>query len=194
MATKPRMYMRGSARYVAGMPVCLLTFHTYRSWPEDHRNGYVQRGRGLQAPDRERARWRAKHAGDEPFQFSTDDQLLVVEVVLEVAAERAVRLHALATTPTHAHVLMSFRSPACTCGASAHCRRGCDSRAAVEQIAARLKRKCGQQLAKRYGTSGRPYLSRGWDLTPVRDRAHFERLVANYLPGHVAQQGQFHRW
>jgi len=47
----------------------------------------------------------------------------------------------------------------------------------------------GQMIAKTMETKDRPWLSRGWDLTPVRDREHFDFLVAKYLPKHEREEG-----
>jgi hypothetical protein len=51
----------------------------------------------------------------------------------------------------------------------------------------------GQQLAKIGETTGRPWFSRGWDLTPVRNREHFDHLLDTYLPDHERFQGGIFR-
>ncbi|MGD0388202.1 MAG: hypothetical protein ABSC42_04525 [Tepidisphaeraceae bacterium] len=171
------------------MPVYLFTAHAYRSWGEDHPRGYVQRGKGLQESNERLAHWRAANARHEPARFDGQLQGIIMEAVESVAAERGVRLHALAVTLTHVHILVSFRSPACTCGASKFCRKACEGRKFVETFGIRAKRKMGQMIAKTMETKDRPWLSRGWDLTPVRDREHFDFLVAKYLPKHEREEG-----
>jgi len=52
-----------------------------------------------------------------------------------------------------------------------------------------MKRKIGQAAAKLKSTVGRRWLSRGWDLTPVRNRAHFDYLFQTYLPKHATDEG-----
>ena len=108
----------GLRGYSELMPVYLGTSHAYRSWDENHPKGYVQRDEGLQLPSEGLQRWRSEHAKDEPARFSLEQQQLLHEIVAMIAAERDTRLHATATVATHVHKLFSFRSPACTCGAT----------------------------------------------------------------------------
>jgi hypothetical protein len=176
------------------MPVYLLTVHAYCSWSEDNPRGYVQRGEGLKAPDPDRAEWRRENAKHPPVRFDRAQQLLAHEVVCAITAEKSLRHHATSTTPTHVHTLASFKSPACTCGALAHCKDGCPARTLAERYLTRFKQKLGQQLAKAANTTGRPYLSRGWDISPVRERQHFDYLIAEYLPKHEKEEGIFRRY
>jgi hypothetical protein len=175
------------------MAVYLGTCHAYRSWDEDHPKGYVQRDGGLQEPSEGMAQWRGRQATDEPARFSGELQEILHGVVVEIAAERRVQMHAASSTPTHIHGLFSFRDPACTCGATRFCLGNCAARLFAEGFITRLKRKMGQQLAKHEGTRGRPWFSRGWDLTPVRKREHFDYLVGTYLPEHQTKQGGIFR-
>jgi hypothetical protein len=175
------------------MPVYLLTMHAYRSWREDRPEGYVQRGEGRMLPNESLARWRAERASHPEARFERDVQQTMHEIIALIAAERHVRLHACVTTPTHVHVLMSFRNPACTCGASEHCRRGCEGKEHAETVIVRMKRKMGQAVAQKMGTRGRPWFSRGWDATPVRTQDHFDHLMEVYLPGHEAEQAGIFR-
>jgi hypothetical protein len=177
------------------MPVYMATVHAYRSWSEEHPFGYVQRGEGLKPPSPNLARYREDHSNHPPARFEGAMQQALIEVVAAIVEERELRLHATTTTPTHVHVVISFRSPACTCGASDHCYANCGARAHVESFLARLKRKMGQCLAKMMNTRGRPWLSRGWDITPVRRPEHLEHLLSVYLPKHESEQaGLFRRY
>jgi hypothetical protein len=172
------------------MAVFVGTVHAYRSWREDDPRGHVQRGEGLRKPNASRAKWRAEHARNEPARFDRALQEIFVRVVEEIIKEFDFRLHAQSATRTHLHVLMSFRSPACTCGASKYCLASCPARQLTEKYLARLKRKLGQAAAKHHNTKRRPWLSRGWDITPVRNRDHFNYLVEEYLPKHaIVEQG-----
>ena len=177
------------------MPVYLLTAHAYRTWREDDPRGYVQRGEGLKAPSEALARHRAGIAKHDEARFDAEIQAIVHEVVVAIAREREVRLHACSTTPTHVHVLISFQNPACTCGASEHCSKSCSAREHADGVMVRMKRKMGQAIAKVRETCGRPWLSRGADVKPVRDRGHFDHLVGEYLPKHETEQaGMFRRY
>jgi hypothetical protein len=171
------------------VPVYLITIHAYRSWSEGNPRGYVQRGQGLQKTNERLARWRADNARQEPARFSGEVRNVISRVVDDIAVERKVRLHARAATGTHVHVLISFGIPACTCGASKFCGKGCEARRFVEAFTIRLKRKMGQAVAKFNETSGRQWFSRGWDLTRIRDREHFDFMVGKYLPRHEGREG-----
>jgi hypothetical protein len=170
------------------MPVYLCTTHAYRSWEEDHPNGYVQRDEGLKPPSENLRRWRSEHALHEPVRFSKELQSLIIDVVEHISIEKCARLHAVAATRTHVHSLISFRSPACICGVSEHCWRNCASRAFAEKFIIRAKQKCGQAIAQHQQTKGRPWFSRGWDLTPVRNKSHFDYLITTYLPKHEKRE------
>ena len=168
------------------MPVYLLTVHAYRSWSEGHSRGYVQHNDGLQPASSELACWREAQANHPPARFDRDAQRALIEVTLAIVQEKQLRAHASVATQTHVHVVVSFRSPNCTCGnPKNHCNRGCAARGFAEEVIVRMKRKMGQALAKMNGTSGRPYFSRGWDLTRVKDRQHFDFLIETYLPKHA---------
>ena len=180
--------------YDTDVPVYMLAAHAYRSWREDDSRGYVQRGEGLREPSRGMAIWRAGRAGDDEARFESDLQEELHRVVVEIAREKSVRLHGCATCPTHVHCVISFRSPACTCGVSAKfCAKDCPARTLADDVMVRMKRKMGQALAKVRGTCGRPWFSRGWDRKPVRGRGHFDYLMTEYLPEHESGQAGIFR-
>ncbi|HEY1684815.1 MAG TPA: transposase [Tepidisphaeraceae bacterium] len=171
------------------MPVYMMTAHAYRSWPEDHPRGYVQRREGLKKSLANLAAFRAAKARFNEARFDMDMQMALHEVIPQIADEFEIKLHATATCPNHIHVIYSFSSPACTCGATKHCRRGCAAKVFGENVFVRMKRKMGQRIAQLKQTSGRKWFSRGWDTTPVRNRRHFEYLIREYLPQHEREQG-----
>lgn len=78
--------------------------------------------------------------------------------------------------------------PRMYCGAAKHCRGRCAGRNFAEKVIVRMKQKMGQAIAKSEQTTGRHWFSRGWDMTPVRNRAHFDYLVTSYLPKHASQE------
>jgi hypothetical protein len=176
------------------MPVYMLTAHAYRSWREDHPRGYIQRGDGLKDPNPQLAAWRSRHATDDEARFEREAQITLHAVAVEIAREKAVRLHACATCPTHVHCVISFRNPACTCGASMkYCAPDCPARGRADDVMIRMKRKMGQVLATLHGTCGRRWFSRGWDRTPVKARPHFDYLMTEYLPKHQTEQAGIFR-
>jgi hypothetical protein len=173
------------------MPVYLFTVHAYRSWSEGNAKGYVQRDEGLKPSSPNLASWREDHASHDPARFDAEDQHLLHEILVSIAAEKQCRLHAGTTTPTHVHGLTSFAEPECGCSGAEFCRRGCAGRENVEKLIIRLKQKMGQALAKKHQTNGRPYFSRGWDLTPIQRIPHFRYHIETYLPRHANEGGIF---
>ena len=57
---------------------------------------------------------------------------------LKDPSERNVGLHSAAATQSHVHILISFRSPAFTCGAAKCRRRGCPGQAFAEKVIVRM--------------------------------------------------------
>ena len=186
------MYIRGFAvwfkQFAQHMPVYLITAHAYRSWSEGDPKGYVQRGEGLMPPSSALARYRARKAKHPKVRFEGEMQQVLNFVIESIVPEKGAKLHACVTCPTHVHILVSFRTPECGCNGAEYCARGCEAREFAEDVLVRLKRKMGQALAKWAGTQEKPWFSRGWDLTPVRKRSHFDHLVNIYLPQHEENQ------
>jgi len=172
------------------MPVYMATLHSYGSWKEDDPNGYIQRNEGLKVPNEALARWREEHRSQGAVRFEHSSQEELQAVLAEIAQERKLRLHASATTPTHTHGIVSFRNPACQCGAgSNYCASDCLARQDMEKFITHLKRVSGYRLGKLLKITGRKWFSRGWDLTRVTDEAHLDYLLNVYLPKHVEENG-----
>ncbi len=150
------------------MPVCLFTYHTYRSWMPDRQRGFVQKGRGIQPPSAKLARAYGKAARHPPFLLDADAQGFLIEVALDVCRRRGWKVHGIATDPTHLHVLVSWRS-----------------RARWQDVTGKLKNILSTALSKRAGVTGRPWFVDGSSRKQVRDREHFEYLMNEYLPDHV---------
>lgn len=176
------------------MPVYLLTIHAYGSWREDHPKGYVQRGQGLQ-PTNEALRMSRDRAMRQPAVIWDHDLQRLVAPWLEKASKQySFDLHAVATTPTHAHVLLAFASPEHTFSkGAARCPPSCPAMQQARKLAARLKKDLGYGMARHCNTRGMKWLSRGWNLTAVKDRKHFDHLATVYLPKHRQQSGTFWR-
>jgi len=96
----------------------------------------------------------------------------------EIAAESGARLHSVAACPTHAHMLLSFRDPPCPCRTAEHCQRTYRARQHADRLIVRWKQKTGQRMARDAGAAGRRRFSRGWNVTPVRNREHFDHPIA----------------
>jgi hypothetical protein len=182
------------------VPVYHLTIHTYGSWQEDHPKGYVQRGEGLKPSSTGLAKYRDKIQRHPSVELSETLQSVLARGIRRSVQRAELRGHALVTNPNHAHVIVSFPEPMCTCRPSltkravwaSDCGPGCPARGRADAFIGGTKKHCGSRLAVASGTSGRPYLSRGWNRKRVRDREHFKYLVAVYLPKHIQQNGSFY--
>src|SRR5882672_4433285 len=92
------------------MPVFHFTMHAYRSWAEDNPKGYVQRGQpGIQPPNERLARHRAKIAKASPVLFDDPQKKLLIDCSQSICGDFNWRLHAAAATPTHLHLLISWK-------------------------------------------------------------------------------------
>jgi REP element-mobilizing transposase RayT len=149
------------------MPVYLFTYHAYRSWMPDRPEGFVREGQGIQTPDPRLAKSYAEAAGHPPFRFAPDTQQLLIATAIEVCQRRKWRLHAVATEPTHLHLLLSWRG-----------------QARWQDVRGRIRNILSLELSKRQGIKGRPWFSQGASRKRVRNREHFDYLVRRYLPTH----------
>ncbi len=182
------------------MPVYLITCHAYRSWSEANPLGYVQRGEGLMRPNPELAEHRRSIALQSPSRFDPAQRTLLLDVLDEVARVTAVKVHAGSCTSTHLHALVSFGEPGCDCKQAIEhevakvCAGDCPARQHAEAFAKRVKRVGGVRLAKAARLIGVKWFGRGWDVTPVRGREHFDRLMTKYLPRHAEEGGVVRVW
>jgi len=149
------------------MPVYLFTFHAYRSWNADNPRGFVQEGRGIQAPNAPLARYYDEHAEQPPVLFEAPDQQALIWIAFDACARRDWRLHFVATEPTHFHILISWRSTQ-----------------VWQEVRNRLKNLASLILGKKHQEPGRKWFSRKGSRKRVRDRRHFDWLVEHYLPKH----------
>lgn len=122
--------------------------------------------------------------------FDDTQKTLLLEMVEQVAESDELTLHGSSATATHLHTLISFKAPSCQCGAALdHCRDACEARQRAEAFATHAKRVAGWKLAEAAQVRGRRWFSRGCDVTPVRDRTHFDYLIREYLPKHRNEGG-----
>ena len=157
------------------MPVYLFTFHAYRSWGPGHRRGFVRRRRGVTQADPALAQTYDRRARHEPVRFTTDEAEALLAAAAEACATpaRRWRLHLGAAVSNHVHVLVSW-----------------DGFHPAERAKAVLHRALTVALRDRRGAAtNRPLLARGGSQKRVRDRAHFEHLVHDYLPAHRKHAG-----
>lgn len=147
------------------MPVYLFTFHAHGSWMPDRKQGYVQRNRGVLPRDDAMAqKYRARQSAPE-IVFEPDVQQRMIDAAGEASQHQKLRLHAIATDPTHAHLCMSWTDD----------RKALRVRSNLKQsLTRRLNEALGQQV----------WFSRGASQKRVRDALHLQHLLTNYLPSH----------
>jgi REP element-mobilizing transposase RayT len=138
----------------------------------------VERGKsGVQPPNEGLARHRAMIAKHPPVLFDEHQKALLIESAQDICEKNNWRLHAASVTPTHVHLLISWKQLDIP----------------VREISTLLKRKLGNRLSIQKGSKGNRWFSRGVDETEVAHREHFDHLCEEYLPKHVQQNGVFWR-
>ena len=155
------------------MPVYLFTFHTYRSWSPAHPRGYVRHHEyQIRPTDPQRAQQYDDLATQPAVYLKPAQQRWLIAAAKEACIRRAYRLHAIAVTASHIHLLISWRQPV-----------------GWNPVDDTLKRILGYQLTRQSGTNGHRWFSRGYSRKHIRDRDHFDRLLRCYLPNHRRQHG-----
>ncbi|MEM6329574.1 MAG: hypothetical protein AAF790_04930 [Planctomycetota bacterium] len=150
------------------MPVALFTFHAYGSWMPDRRQGYVERGGGIQATSQRLAEKRRSLMTQPPMVFGAGVQRRLVDRFVSICQEEGYRPHAAASDPTHLHLLVSWT----------------DHDKPVKRIGSRIKNLLALHLSRASGQIGRKWFSKGASRRQVQDRRHFQHLVTRYLPSH----------
>jgi REP element-mobilizing transposase RayT len=150
------------------MPVYLITLHAYRSWRPDHPRGFVQRGKGIQPPNPELARAYDENAKHPPVVFDAAIQRLLIWGGKDICDRRGWRLHGAATEPTHVHYLVSWKEVQLT----------------WREVRKRIKNVLSLMLGKFKGRKGGHWFVEDGSRKRVKDRAHFDYLVNEYLPKH----------
>jgi REP element-mobilizing transposase RayT len=148
----------------ATMPCYLFTYHTYRSWMPDRKDGFVRRRQGVLPPDGPLAHWYRKNSKEEPVTFDSRLQRVVIDEFQNACNHQKCRGHFMATDPTHLHVLVSWR----------------DDRPWLKLrngIKASLTRRLNRE--KR-----RQWFAENASRKRVRDQVHYDHLVGHYLPSH----------
>ncbi|MCH8344794.1 MAG: hypothetical protein IH983_12515 [Planctomycetes bacterium] len=147
------------------MPVYLFTFHAYGSWLPDRSQGYVKRGHGILAPNKTEARRYQQRMKHPVVGFARKHQQLMIETTLEASARIDCALHAVATDPTHIHVLMAWR----------------DGRS-WKQVRASVRSALSRRLNAALGR--RAWFVDSASRQRVKDAKHMAHLRRAYLPSH----------
>ena len=158
------------------MPVYLLTFHAYRSWRPDHPEGYVRHGHGILLPDTEMATQYDRNATRPQVTFDNNLQEILVEGTRDICDRRDWRLRYVATEPTHMHALISWT----------------DGELDWKFVHDTLKRLLGMMLAQRTQTTGQKWFVRKGSRKRVRDQAHYDYLMNEYLHKHSGRRWSEH--
>ena len=148
----------------------------------DRPRGYVRRGEGALESGEEMAGQYARNARFAPVLFDARIQQMLIDAAREAAGHQEFRLHCVGTEPTHVHVLVSWIDD----------RSWQRMRAGLKQSLTRglnraLLQRAGQPAATCAGAEDdarQPWFSRSASRKRVRDRAHFDYLVTEYLPSH----------
>lgn len=148
------------------MPCYLLTYHGYATWMPDHRRGYVHRTDGLKSSDPAMAQNYRRQMQERPVAFTPEMQRLLIDTARAAGSYLDARIHAVATEPTHVHVLVSWHGD----------RPWVRLRASVRSA---MTRELNHRIGKRTWFADSPSRKR------VGDRAHFEYLTSRYLPKHA---------
>jgi hypothetical protein len=148
------------------MPVAHIILHAYASWHPDHPDGWHQHGQitplrphqNLAAHRRDHQRWPA-------VAFAQHTHPDLITLALDICHRRSWQFHAIALTPTHIHLVISWRTPHTPL-----------------QTQSIFKRLFGWKLATLLNTPGRRWFSDGGLPTPIHNPAHLAFLLNEYLP------------
>jgi len=147
------------------MPVYVFTYHAYMSWLPDRRQGYVEKGKGIQPPDHRKADFYRRNATDSPIEFGEPIQRILIDATIAAAEHQQFDIHMLSCEPTHFHALISWR----------------DSRG-FEKVRTSLRESLSRALNSRLGR--RKWLAEGASRKRIRDRDHLDFHLTQYLPKH----------
>jgi REP element-mobilizing transposase RayT len=149
------------------MAVYFITLYAYRSWRPDHRRGYVRRDEGILPPDPQRAAEYDAKATQEPVEFTTEMQNVMIAGAFDICVHRDWRLHAMGFENNHTHLLVSWH----------------DFTPWLE-VRAKLKNLLSLFLGRLVNEQGRKWFVGGGSRKRVKDRQHFDYLVETYIPKH----------
>lgn len=160
------MNMQGLYAELRTVAVYLFTFHAYRSWRPDFRQGYTRRKLGVLPPDPQAAREYDRRARHAPVQFDAEAQHTIIRCVCMLSAEYHWRAHYVAVMQGHVHALISWHHGL-----------------AWNDVRVVMKRRMGRALSLACDCTG-PWFTRGGrdSRKRVADHNHFAHLMCRYLP------------
>src|SRR5688572_11364360 len=147
------------------MPCYLFTFHAYRSWLPDRKQGYTRKKKGYLPRDPKAAEQYRRNAKEGPVEFTDAMQKAMIEEVQIAAKHQQFRVHSIGNDPPHNHDLVSWRD-------------GRDWGAIRRGIKSSLTRRLNREFGKR------TWFVDGASRKRVRDRRHFDYLTITHLPDH----------
>lgn len=147
------------------MACYLFTFHAYRSWMPDRKEGFVRRGEGILPADDERADQYNRKATEGAVLFVAEHQQCLIDAVVQSCHHTESRCHGVATDATHVHILMSWQQDVLW-----------------KKKSVSVKTSLTRALNGKFGR--RTWFSENGSRKWVRDRLHFDHLMRNYLPSH----------
>jgi hypothetical protein len=148
------------------MPCYHFTFHGYGTWMPDEDDGYVRRDKGRLPQDTVAAVEYRRRMTDDEVEFSDAQQQALIDEVHVAAMHQLLRVHFIATEPTHIHVLISWT----------------DDLRLFEKVRSSLRQSLARRLSKECGQ--RQWLSEGGSRRRVTNQTHYDYLVTSYLPEH----------
>lgn len=150
------------------MAVYHFTIHAYRSWRPDHPRGYTRKGNGYQRPDTEMAEDYDEAASQPAVIFDDAIQREILVLAHQICEEEGWRLEGAGFDESHTHLVVSWHHFV-----------------SWEKVDQRLKNLLSLKLNRRRGITGKRWFVRRHSAPrQVLDRAHFDRLLKNYLPDH----------
>jgi len=91
------------------MPVYLFTLHSHGSWLPDRQQGYTRRKQGILPTAPHMAGHYRDKMSTAVVRFDRAAQQTLIAAVREKADIKEWTVHAVATDPTHAHILLSWK-------------------------------------------------------------------------------------
>lgn len=147
------------------MPCYLFTYHSYGSWMPDRKRGYVKRHRGILGPDTNTAAKYRLAMKDAAVELDGCTQIICIDTILESREKQKFEVYFIAINLTHVHLLVGWK----------------DERAWLPMrsiIKSSLSRTLNDRLQRR------TWFVEGGSRKRVKDRTHFDHLIAQYLPKH----------
>ena len=148
------------------MPCYHFTYHAFGTWLPDQPDGYVRRDEGHLPQDTKTVVAYRKRMKVEEAEFDDLHQLAIIDEVQLAATHQSIRLHFIATEPTHVHILVSWQ----------------DDQKSFEKPKSAIRQSISRRLTREF--SKRQWLSEGGSRRKVVNQEHYDYLICTYLPKH----------